>query len=305
MTNYDIKIFFSILQNGNMTKAAEELAMTEAALSRRVKLLEVELGYPLFNRGKGIRSISLTQYGRDFIPIAVKWTSLWQETKELSRKKHRLLLRLSANPSLSYSLTDLYESFSKSNPDLFLEISTLYSLDAYARILDNSLDLAFVSQPNLNSYVNPHLAFTEPYVFVYGPMGTFNQITDARELPFSEFITTTYDDILAGWVADIFKDEGFPYMMLHNISDFIRMLQHGNHWSILPYTTAVIASAENKLSYRRLEHGPRERQCYYLINEKIPSESMSRFLQALGKYCLQFPDIRLSPEIQSLISEIS
>src|SRR3546814_8702670 len=51
----------------SFTKAAEELHVTQAAVSHQVKALEEHLGYPLFKRMT--RKLGLTEQGRALFPV--------------------------------------------------------------------------------------------------------------------------------------------------------------------------------------------------------------------------------------------
>lgn len=44
--------------------------ITQPAMSRRMKSMEEELGYSLFERGRGQRSVELTENGKEFVPVA-------------------------------------------------------------------------------------------------------------------------------------------------------------------------------------------------------------------------------------------
>ncbi|MEX2104025.1 MAG: LysR family transcriptional regulator, partial [Bacilli bacterium] len=52
----------------NFTKAADELALTQPALSRSIARLEEELGAPLFERK--VRGVALNRYGESFLEHA-------------------------------------------------------------------------------------------------------------------------------------------------------------------------------------------------------------------------------------------
>lgn len=57
-----LKYFLTIVEEGNITRAAEKLCIAQPPLSRQMKLLEEELQVKLFLRGK--RQIQLTEAGR-------------------------------------------------------------------------------------------------------------------------------------------------------------------------------------------------------------------------------------------------
>ena len=58
----------AIARKKNMTKAAEELYVSQSSLSQYLSKLESELGTPLFFRSKG--SLSLTPAGKLYVAAA-------------------------------------------------------------------------------------------------------------------------------------------------------------------------------------------------------------------------------------------
>lgn len=50
MDTRHLKYFITIAQKGNMTKAADELYVSQSSLSQYLAKLEQELGVPLFER---------------------------------------------------------------------------------------------------------------------------------------------------------------------------------------------------------------------------------------------------------------
>ena len=58
------RIFYTVANNKNITKAAEELNISQPAISKSIKNLEEQLGGQLFVRTK--RGVILTNEGREF-----------------------------------------------------------------------------------------------------------------------------------------------------------------------------------------------------------------------------------------------
>jgi LysR family transcriptional regulator, hydrogen peroxide-inducible genes activator len=56
-----LRYFLQIAERGNFTRAAEDLSISQPALSRSIQKLEEELGQPIFERKS--RSVSLTDAG--------------------------------------------------------------------------------------------------------------------------------------------------------------------------------------------------------------------------------------------------
>ncbi|MEM9493457.1 MAG: LysR family transcriptional regulator, partial [Myxococcota bacterium] len=59
METEQLKQFLAVARLGNITHAAEELALSQPALSRSIQRLEEEFGEPLFERKT--RSVELTE----------------------------------------------------------------------------------------------------------------------------------------------------------------------------------------------------------------------------------------------------
>ena len=81
MTKLEIEAFLTIIKCGSISVAADKLFVTQPALSRRIRALEEELGYELFERGRGIRNIKLTDQGEEFVMIAERFLRLYAEAE--------------------------------------------------------------------------------------------------------------------------------------------------------------------------------------------------------------------------------
>ncbi len=68
-----IKAFLSLSETESFTKSAEQLFISQPALSKQIQTLEQELNIPLFNRTK--KATTLTMYGTYFRPYAA---AIWE-----------------------------------------------------------------------------------------------------------------------------------------------------------------------------------------------------------------------------------
>jgi LysR family transcriptional regulator, transcriptional activator of nhaA len=62
MNYHHLRYFWAVAHEGSLTRAAEQLHVSQSALSIQIKKLEAELGHPLFERRN--RSLHLTEAGR-------------------------------------------------------------------------------------------------------------------------------------------------------------------------------------------------------------------------------------------------
>jgi DNA-binding transcriptional LysR family regulator len=68
MNHAELRAFVTVAKEGNMTRAAERLCMTQPALSLQLKKLQQSIATPLFERHP--RGMHLTQAGRQLLPAA-------------------------------------------------------------------------------------------------------------------------------------------------------------------------------------------------------------------------------------------
>ncbi|HXH02370.1 MAG TPA: LysR family transcriptional regulator [Candidatus Competibacteraceae bacterium] len=72
-----LKTFLEVQRTGHFGRAAENLFLTQSAVSARIRLLEQQLEVTLFERGR--RALRLTPAGWRFLPHAERLLQVWQE----------------------------------------------------------------------------------------------------------------------------------------------------------------------------------------------------------------------------------
>ncbi len=65
---YQLRAFIAVARTGQMTRAAEQLHLTQSAVSKQLKSLEEELGAPLFERSAS--GMALSAAGKRLMPLA-------------------------------------------------------------------------------------------------------------------------------------------------------------------------------------------------------------------------------------------
>src|SRR5580704_19004035 len=75
--NFRIHVFRVVAHHLNFSRAAEELLLTQPAVTQQIKALEDEYGVPLFDRSGG--RITLTPGGQALLPFAEKLKAISDE----------------------------------------------------------------------------------------------------------------------------------------------------------------------------------------------------------------------------------
>src|SRR5438045_9678669 len=76
-------LFAAVAEERSFTRAAARLNIAQPWLSAQVRKFEEQLGFPLFDRGKG--AIELTAEGEKMFPLAVELAATAQRLRDLSR----------------------------------------------------------------------------------------------------------------------------------------------------------------------------------------------------------------------------
>ncbi len=118
-----VRVFELAAQHSSFTKAAEELALTPAAVSAQVKLLESYLGTPLFVRRNN--RLKLTAAGENYFPrVRDVFRALQQATDQVLGQRNASL-RVSVPPTFGtkWLVPRLFRFFAK-HPDIAVEVVT-------------------------------------------------------------------------------------------------------------------------------------------------------------------------------------
>ncbi len=170
MENFRLKVFRTVATHLNFSRAAEELLLTQPAVTQQIKALEDEFGVPLFDRTGG--RITLTPAGHALLPYAEKLKALSDEARSAvanASGRPGGLLALGASQTIShYVLPNLIAGFLRQNPRLAITVisgNTDAVLDAVA---EQKTQLALIEGPALRKdmHVEP---FMEDYLVLAVP----------------------------------------------------------------------------------------------------------------------------------------
>jgi LysR family glycine cleavage system transcriptional activator len=120
-----LRAFESVARHLSFTKAAEELYVTQAAVSHQIKSLEEFLGLKLFIRRN--RSILLTEEGQNyFLDIKDIFTSILESTDKLLERSEKGALTISLPPSFAIQwLVPRLADFNQQQPGIDVRIKAV------------------------------------------------------------------------------------------------------------------------------------------------------------------------------------
>jgi DNA-binding transcriptional LysR family regulator len=188
-----VEAFVAIVRRGGFTRAAATLHLSQPAISRRLHLLEHELGAPLFER---IRSgVVLTDAGHAFLPHAEALLASMRDGIDAVdglRRADRGTVTLAVVGTLaSTTLTDRLRRFREAHPAIDLRLRTALSseVSALVRRGDATLGLRYDSDPHPD--VVSAKIHDEPLVAVCSPRHRLARVrrVDPKRLAGERWIT--------------------------------------------------------------------------------------------------------------------
>jgi len=128
-----LKAFEAAARSESFTRAAEELNVTQGAVSHQVKALEDTLGLKLFHRER--QRLILTEAGRDYLAvIRDAMDRIAIGTERLLQRQESGALTVSTSPDFAAKwLVNRLSRFSEKHPDVDLRISATMHYVDFAR----------------------------------------------------------------------------------------------------------------------------------------------------------------------------
>lgn len=125
-----LKAFEAAARHESFTRAAEELFVTQGAVSHQVKALEAELGFKLFNRER--QRLVITDAGREYLNVVRDaFDRIALGTTRLTQRQSSGVLTVSTSPDFAAKwLVHRLGRFAEMHPDIDLRVSaTMHHVD--------------------------------------------------------------------------------------------------------------------------------------------------------------------------------
>lgn len=172
-----LRIFETVAACGNFSRAAEQLAMTQPAVSMQIRQLESDLGTLLFD---GQQRQRLTDAGRELLQHARIISAQVRAAEDAlathrgdagdgSPRGQRGLLHLGVVSTAHYFAPRLLHAFNQLHPEVRLKLTVAKRTEVLAMLQDHQLDIAISGYPpsegdlEATSFArNPHCIVAHP-----------------------------------------------------------------------------------------------------------------------------------------------
>lgn len=155
------RIFYTVANTGNISKAAKELYISQPAISKSIQKLEESVGCKLFSRSS--RGVVLTDEGKllyEHVSEAFETLTLGEEKLKRSIELGVGHLKIGVSSTLcKYLLLPYLKEFIRQNPHISISISCQSTNDTLKLLEDNKIDIGLIGKPE--NLKNIHFDFLE------------------------------------------------------------------------------------------------------------------------------------------------
>lgn len=161
------RTFLEIVSTGSFIRASERLNVGQTTVSARIRLLEQQLGRPLFVRNKS--GATLTPAGERFLRYAPTFVQLWQRARHQVALPpgHRAALTIGSEVTLSQPiLLDWVLWMRRTIPDVALRVHVDVPQDLINQVAAGLVDAAIMYAPQHRPGLKIDLLMEEKLVLV-------------------------------------------------------------------------------------------------------------------------------------------
>ncbi|WP_180084725.1 MULTISPECIES: LysR family transcriptional regulator [unclassified Acinetobacter] len=236
--------FVKVMETGSISLAADQLFITQPAVTKRIHSLEEYFGVKLFeSAGRGVQA---THAANSLLPKVKSWLNeLGDIHHTLSHEQGQVQGKLKIGTSHHIGLHHLpahLRQYVQQFPEVTLDVHFVDSEQAHEQVLAGDLELAFLTlPPQGDSRLKYITTWNDPLVFVVAP---FHPLAHVEHLTLEDLIQ--YPSLLPAaqtYTSQITLAEFEKYglkpkvTMSNNSLESIRMLVSiGLGWSVLPKT---------------------------------------------------------------------
>ncbi len=288
--------FHAVARLGSVSAAADEMHLTQPAVSLQIAALEESAMTPLLQRtGRGIR---LTEAGELLDSYALRILELWREAGEEMATLQGVFsgtLRVGAITTAEYLLPPMLVTFANEHPQVKLKLQ-VGNRDEIVRMLSaQEIDLAIMGRPPAELKTVSMAFAKHPMAFLVSPKHALMKAALERpvtmeELSQQRILVRERGSGTRSTIERLFKDAGLPLRIGSELSSneaIKHMCAAGFGVAFLSMHTCVLEMEAGVLALLPMERNPIERDWYvmHLAARQLPQVALAfeRFLVERGQ----------------------
>lgn len=266
----ELLTFIKVAETASFSDAAEQLFITQPAVSKRIAALEASLDLKLFDRIG--RQIQLTEAGHQLLPQAKKITADIRDIKRNLTSQEASLsgeLKMATSHHIGlHRLPKALKQYQQDFPNVIIEIDFTQSENAYQQVLKGDAEIAVITLSNdENPMIESIPIWSDPLMLVVGndhPLATHDKthtryldVTGLASMPCVLPDKNTFTRQMVDKVLGSHGLKANVRMSTNNFDTLTMLVSIGWGWSLLPSTLVnkehhTVIAAKDLLLERRL-----------------------------------------------------
>lgn len=246
-----METFITLIETKSFSKTAQELNMTQPAVSQQLKLLEKEMGTPLLDRER----FTLTKTGEIVVSRGRKIIqSIKDMTAEVKLADHHVggLVKMGASTVAStHLIPGLLASVRNKHSSLRFHIQVADTMEMMKKVVDGACDLAIVGTDQVDRSLVSHPVYIDRFVLI-APID-LDLPTDMKNIMKYPFISREKTSGTQHEVEKLLKKESLSLKEINSIATVqdteavIAFVEHGLGISIISQLSGLRAIEEKRV----------------------------------------------------------
>ncbi|MFA6120521.1 MAG: LysR family transcriptional regulator [Sideroxydans sp.] len=283
-----LQVFESVARHLNHSRAADELFLSQPAVSMQIKQAEQTIGMPLFEQvGK---KLFLTEAGREMLHYSRSVVLLMQEMEtvfdEMKGLEHGHL-NIAVVSTANYFMPQLLAKFIQAHPKIKVSLSVANRDAVLTQLAENIADLAIMGQPPEGTDMVADPFLENPLVVIASPSHPLAIVKDIqpRQLVNETFLLREQGSGTRGVVERFFTSHRLPlpaHMSMDTNEAIKQSVQAGMGIGIISSHGIEMELETKRLVVLDVAHFPIVRH-WYIVHRKdkrasVAAQEFARFL---------------------------
>lgn len=291
MFDYRLKVFYTVANRLSFTKAANELNISQPAVTKHIKEIENQLNTKLFNRNG--TTIQITESGKILMAYAEKIRNLSRDLDfDISQlnKEQKGKLKIGASTTIAhYILPEILAKFNSYYKDINIELIIRNSEDISTLLKNEKIDLGIVEGESQSSYFNYEIFKPDEIVLVCkADHPLVNKNFKLKDLYTIDLVSREQGSGTQEFIRNQLKKKAIDLKQLNiamnlGSSESIKnYLLHSEAMAFVSISTVVQELKNNQLSVIDIKNFSIDRNFHFITLKGEQSEVINLFLKFIN-----------------------
>ena len=249
-----LRYFLAVAKNKNFQKAADECAISQPALSMKIKELEGTLGQ-LIERGS--KKFYLTQTGQALIDKAETIIQSFNDLKHLADNKDKInRLSIGAIPTVApYLLPKVLKIISKQYKDIVIEPKEAITEKLVSYLISGKIDLALMALPTYEPLLSEAALFEEEFLLIRHINDANKPVPNNKELTNMKLLLLEEGHCLRSQTLQFCKINSVPKNIMEGttLTTLVQMVSSGIGITLIPQISVPFETKSAEVSVSRFQ----------------------------------------------------